>query len=159
MYFKWVCEKNREFTEGFLSFCLLCTSFWRHFPYLSHQIGPITAYFSHCLCSRACITYSRYTKIWQKAEKCILKKYSKKNRKFTEAFLCKRYFPDVTNAALLLTLTNCVILDRIFRTCFHPEFGLYCAKYAYGLLQLNPDRGENPCDLKTPLSTQQWMGT
>ena len=59
-----------------------------------------------------------------------------KNQNFTEAFLCKRYFPDVTNAALLLILTKCVILDRIFRTCFHPEFGLYCAKYAYGLLQL-----------------------
>ena len=54
-----------------------------------------------------------------------------KNQNFTEAFLCKRYFPDVTDAAFLLTLTNCVILDRIFRTCFHPEFGLYCAKYAY----------------------------
>ena len=65
-----------------------------------------------------------------------MEKYSKKNQNFTEAFLCKRYFPDVTDAAFLLTLTNCVILDRIFRTCFHPEFGLNCAKYAYGLLQL-----------------------
>ena len=59
-----------------------------------------------------------------------------KNRKFTEAFLCKRYFPDVTTAALLFTLTNCVIFDRFFRTRFHPEFGLYCAKYAYGLVKL-----------------------
>ena len=65
-----------------------------------------------------------------------MEKSSKKNQNFTEAFLCKRYFPDVTNAALLLTLTKCVILDRIFRTYFHPEFGFYCAKYAYSLVKL-----------------------
>ena len=65
-----------------------------------------------------------------------LDKYLKKYRKFIEAFLRKRYFPDVTHVAFLLTLTNCVILDRIFRTCFHPEFCLYCAKYAHGLVQL-----------------------
>ena len=63
-------------------------------------------------------------------------KLEKKKQKFTEGFLFKRFFPDVTSAALLLTLTNCVILDRIFRTRFHPEFGLFCAKYAYGLIQL-----------------------
>ena len=67
-------KKNWKFTEGFLSFCWFCTSFWLHFPYLSHQIGPITAYFSHCLCSRACNTYSRDTKIWQKEERSIRKK-------------------------------------------------------------------------------------
>ena len=67
---------------------------------------------------------------------CILDKCTKKYWKFTEAFLRTRYFPDVTQAAFLLTPTNCVILDRIFRTCFHPEFGFYCAKYAYSIVEL-----------------------